>query len=105
MKRIKSKEFLVVGSDETERLMITSREAYQQMGDKPSKWDKEINSEDLGKMQRTFNGHTAMFMKGIGLGSEHDIDRIRKTENVAPNKLTVNKSDGTCNERDGTPPP
>ena len=79
-KRIKEGEILVVLTDKSGKLALTTPENYIKMGQEHVKKDKEVTEDKARENQRKLNGHVSMWLKitNMGLDWKHSA-RIRET--------------------------
>jgi molybdopterin converting factor small subunit len=67
-KRAKGEEIVVMSTDKSCKLAVTTMENYLEMGRVHTRNDKEISREEFAEMEKIVNGHTAMHIKMQGMG-------------------------------------
>ena len=88
-KRIQDEEILVMKTDKSGKLSVTTREKYIEMGREHTGEDEEIGREKLKEIDKTMSDHATAWVGIWGTGLNHDqTDRIvgskvSKSENTA----------------------
>ena len=67
-KRIKDGEIVVMSTDKSCKLAVTTMEKYLEMGAVHTRNDKEISRKEFVELEKVVNGHTAMHIKMQGMG-------------------------------------
>ena len=70
-KRIKEKEIVVMMTDKSNKLAVTTLEDYMMMGEKHIKEDKEITRDEIREKEKILNGHSSMWIKMWGVSEAH----------------------------------
>ena len=95
LKRVRQREIVVCSTDKTGKLTVCSLETYKEMGMKHVEGDKEIDREDVKRVQSQLNQHVSMWLRFSGAGDQWgQEDRFRRTminhsECVPPLSLLV----------------
>ena len=79
-KRKKDGDIIVLTTDKSNKFAVTDVESYLAMGAVHTDKDREIGEDEVRRIQRLHNGHTAMLAKITNLGQnwKHE-DRIRES--------------------------
>ena len=94
-KRIKELEIVILLTDKSGKLAVTTMESYLKMGAVHIQGDREVTVETSRDTQRKLNGHMSMWLKISGMGENwQHYDRMRETTinqscSVAPLSLMV----------------
>ena len=67
-RRIKEREIVVMSTDKSCKLAVTTMDKYLEMGAVHTRLDKEISREEFIEIEKVVNGHTAMHIKMQGMG-------------------------------------
>ena len=67
-RRIKEREIVVMSTDKSCKLAVTTMDKYLEMGAVHTRLDKEISREEFIEIEKIVNGHTAMHIKMQGMG-------------------------------------
>ena len=67
-KRVAEGEIIILMTDKTGRFSIADIESYIEMGRVHTDKDTEVGDEEVKRIQRLFNGHTAMWLKFSNMG-------------------------------------
>ena len=103
MKRSKEGELVILNTDKSNKLAVTTLEIYEEMGQVHTSKDREVEEEEVRQVQRTLNGHMSMTLKFLKAGNSwNHQDRIRSTtinhsEAVSPMYLLVKDHKGAKN--------
>ena len=93
-KRIKEGELIVMKTDKSGKMSVTDRENYAKMGQEHIKDDKKIDREEVRRIDKLMNEHSAAWCNMWGTGRHHgQEDRIvssktTRSENTAKLYLT-----------------
>ena len=93
-KRIKDGDMIVMKTDKSGKMSVTDRENYVKMGQEHVKDDKRIDREEVKKIDKLMNEHSAAWCNMWGTGRHHgQEDRIvssktTRSENTAKLYLT-----------------
>ena len=71
-KRIQNEEILVMKTDKSGKLSVTTREKYLEMGDEHVKGDEEIGRDKLREIDKTMSDHATAWVGIWGTGQNHD---------------------------------
>ena len=88
-KRIKDGEIVVLQTDKSGKLCITTLENYIKMGEEHTRGDKKVDAKKIEEIEREVNGHTSMWNKILNLGKDWNQEgrfresTISKSKNVA----------------------
>ena len=94
-KRIKAGEIVILLTDKSGKLAVTTMESYIKMGEVHIQEDREVTMESCKEIQRKLNGHMSMWLKISGMGENwRQYDRMRETTinhscSVAPLSLLI----------------
>jgi len=108
--RVKMGEIVVTETDKSKRFCILTKQQYERSGEKHTKNDREINSDEVPKIQKTVNDHVDWLTEIFKIGEKwNQHERIKQSmkecsESVAPLYLLVKDHKG-WHESDGVPPP
>ena len=89
MKRIKEGEIVVMKTDKSGKMCISTKEKYIELGMQHVKGDKEISREELRCIERILNGHGMSWSKMWGTGKAHNQEdrvmnsRVSSSENTS----------------------
>ena len=79
-KRIKAGDIMVVLTDKSGKLAVTTYKEYIQMGEVHTSKDTEVCEEKAKEVQRALNGHMSMWLKITNMGENWDhTERMRET--------------------------
>ena len=79
-KRVGSGELVITETDKTSNFFVCSQEVYKQLGEVHTRGDEEVTWEQADRIQHILNGHTSMWCKMTGLGSNWGQEaRMRET--------------------------
>ena len=86
--RIKNKEIIILKTDKSGKLCVTTREEYERMGHEHIKKDVEIGRKQIIEMEKQLNGHVFFWAKiwGSGEARGHK-DRIIDSKVVSSEQL------------------
>ena len=71
-KRIKDGDLIVMKTDKSGKLSVTTREKYLEMGDEHVKGDEEIGRDKLREIDKTMSDHATAWVGIWGTGQNHD---------------------------------
>ena len=79
-KRKKDGDIIILTTDKSNKFAVTDVESYLAMGAVHTDKDREIGEDEVRRIQRLHNGHTAMLAKMTNMGQnwKHE-DRIRES--------------------------
>ena len=82
-KRIEKDEIVIIKTDKSGKLGVISKERYLKTGIKGNGADKEVNRDELKKIEKNLNDHTRMICKVVNAGEYNGhIDRILSSKIV-----------------------
>jgi hypothetical protein len=88
-RRIKEGEILVMKTDKSSKLAVTTRDEYVKMGEVHTRKDKPVKREEIREIEKNLNGHSRMWAKMMNVGehANHE-DRVMdsvttKSQNLA----------------------
>ena len=74
-KKIKEGDIIICETDKSGKLCAVTRSAYLEMGLKHTVGDVEILNDEINKIQAKLRGHTSMWCKMAGVGSNWNHDK------------------------------
>ena len=87
-KRIKEQEIIILKTDKSGKLCVTTREEYRKMGEEHTNKDEVIDRKGIIEKERQRNGHVFFWAKMWGSGDEHGHrDRIIDSKVVSSEQL------------------
>ena len=82
-KRIKEDEIIIMKTDKSGKFVVTTPEAYVNMGKEHTDKDEEISWETVQKLEKTVNAHTIAWNLIFQAGQDHNHqDRIVRSRNT-----------------------
>ena len=88
-KRISSGEIIVIKTDKSSKLAVTTQEKYKEMGQEHVSKDKIIGRQEVIEMEEKLNGHSRAWANIFGTGKDHKhferiiASKVTHSENIA----------------------
>ena len=67
-KRIEAEEIIVMETDKSGKLAITTRETYLQLGEAHTCGDRLVSGLEIREIDKHLNSHSSMWIKMTGMG-------------------------------------
>ena len=94
-KRIDNEEIIIMETDKSGKLAITSRETYLKLGDAHTAGDRLVSSQEIREIEKQLNGHSSMWIKMTGMAERHGQEsrtresKISRSQNIARMRLLL----------------